>query len=465
MSMDTIIKNGTIVTAYDEYVADIGIKNGKIVHLGINLPPENNTTVIDATGLLIFPGAIDAHVHLHHPLGGSYSADDFETGTRAAAAGGVTTIIDFAIPRKGESLIDTINKRKKDANGKVYVDYSLHGGITDWSDSVRSEMHEAIKEGISSFKMFMIYKEEGWMTCDSVLHDALLETQKYGAMIQIHAESADIVESLINKHHNPEEMKEHGAWLHCITRPNITEYEAIQRAITWAEDTKGHLYVVHMSTGRGADLVKQARSRGVNVLAETCPHYLYLNWDVFKQENGHYYATCPEIKSEKDRLRLWQGLVDGSIQTVGTDTCTFTSVQKNTWQGDFTKIPYGLPGTELMLPLLYDGVANGNLTVHQLVALCSTNPAKIFGLYPQKGAITVGSDADIVIYDPKKEVTVDYQNLETNCDWSPYQGIKISGYPYMTLVRGEIVAKEGKCIGKKGYGKFIKRGPSGNFVT
>ena len=463
--MDTIIKNGTIVTAYDQYVADIGIEDGKITQIAMNIDSDGNSQVIDATGKLIFPGAIDAHVHLQHPLGGSFSADDFETGTRAAAAGGVTTIIDFAIPRKGENLLETIDKRKKLADGRIYVDYSLHGGITDWSESIRSDLHQAIKDGVSSFKMFMIYEKEGWMTTDAILHDALLETKKYGGMIQIHAESADLVESFIEKHHNPEEMKEHGAWLHCITRPNITEYEAIQRAITLAEETTGHLYIVHMSTGEGADLVRNARSRGVNVLSETCPQYLYLNWDVFKQTNGHYYATCPQIKSEKDRLRLWDGLVDGSIQTVGTDTCTFTAVQKNTWQGDFTKIPYGLPGTELMLPLLYDGVANGNLTVHQLVALCSTNPAKIFGLYPQKGAIIVGSDADIVIYDPLKEVTIDYHNLETNCDWSPYQDIKISGYPYMTLVRGKIVAKEGKCIGEKGYGKFIKRGPSGNFVT
>ena len=461
--MDTIIKNGTVVTAYDEYFADIGIENGKIVQIALNIESSNSTKVIDATGLLVFPGAIDPHVHLHHPLGGSFSADDFETGTRAAAAGGVTTIIDFAFPKKDELLTDVINKRKLEANGKVYVDYSLHGSITDLKHL--QELREVIKNGISSFKMFMIYKEEGWMVDDAVLYEALLETQKYGAMIQVHAESADIIDSLIAKHHNQDEMKEHGAWLHCVTRPNITEYEAIQRAITWAEVSKGHLYIVHMSTGIGADLVKQARSRGVNVLAETCPHYLFHNWDVFKGKNGHYFATCPQIKSEKDRLRLWDGLVDGSIQVVGTDTCTFTTKQKDKWESDFTKMAFGLPGTELMLPLLYDGVANGKLSVQQLVALTSTNAARVFGLYPQKGAILVGSDADLVIYDPKKEITIDYHNLETNCDWSPYQGIKITGYPHMTLVRGKVVAQEGKCIGEKGYGKFIKRGPSGNFVS
>lgn len=462
--MDTLIKNGTIVTAYDEYVADIAIENGVITLIGLNLEPNSDTKVIDATGKLVFPGAIDSHVHLQHPLGGSFSADDFETGTRAAAAGGITTIIDFAIPKKGELLTDVIEKRKSLADGRVYVDYSLHGSITDWNEKTKAELKQIIKDGISSFKMFMIYREEGWMSNDADLHDALLETKKYGGMIQVHAESVDILDSLISKHHNSKDMEEYGAWLHCMTRPNITEFEAIQRAITWAEATGGHLYVVHMTTGEGVKLIKKARSRGVNVISETCPQYLYLNWDVFKEANGHYYATCPEIKSEEDRLKLWEGLKEGSVQVIGTDTCTFTTTQKNTWKGDFTKIPYGLPGSELMLPLLYNGVVEGKINMHQMVALCSTNPAKIYGMYPQKGAILVGSDADIVIYDPIKEVTIDYKNLETNCDWSPYQGINITGYPHLTMVRGKIVAEQGKCVGEKGYGKFIKRGPSGNFV-
>jgi dihydropyrimidinase len=297
-----------------------------------------------------------------------------------------------------------------------------------------------------------------------MLHDALIETAKYGGMIQVHAESVDILDSLIERHHNEDEMKKHGAWLHVMTRPNITEAEAIQRAITWAEVTGGHLYIVHMSTGEGADLVKKARGKGVNVIAETCPQYLYLNDEVFKGENGHYYATCPQIKKEDDRLRLWKGLVDGSVQVIGTDTCTFNTEQKNMWNGDFTKIPFGMPGTELMLPLLYHGVKSGKLKLKQVVALASTNPAKIYGMYPQKGSITIGADADIVIYDTEKEIKIDYNNLETNCDWSPYQGLEIKGFPYITLVRGKIVAKEGKCVGEKGFGQFVKRGPSGNFL-
>lgn len=466
--MNTIIKNGTIVTAYEKFKADIGIKDGKIASLGMDLTANGSTEVIDATDKLIFPGMIDPHVHLQLPFSGTVSADDFETGTRAAAAGGVTTVIDFAIPQKGQMLTDVIKARRAEADGRVYVDYSLHGAITDWNKKTQAELKKIIKSGISSFKMFMIYRNEGWLSTDPMLHDALLETKKYGGMIQVHAESVDILDSFVSKYHNKKDMTKYGAWLHCMTRPNITEFEAIQRAITWAESTGGHLYVVHMSTGAGADLVKDARKRGVNVIAETCPQYLYLNWDVFKEENGHYFATCPQIKSEEDRLRLWEGLVDGSVQTVGTDTCTFTTEQKDMWikdgVGDFTKIPFGLPGSELMLPLLYDGVVKGKLDIHQMVALGSTNSAKIFGMYPKKGTIQVGSDADIVIYDTEKEIEVDYENLETNCDWSPYQGRKIKGYPYMTFLRGKIVAKEGKCVGEKGDGVFIKRGPSGNFL-
>ncbi|MHA2247060.1 MAG: dihydropyrimidinase [Candidatus Hodarchaeales archaeon] len=463
--MDLIIKGGTIVTATEKYIADIGIENGKIKVIG-DLAWNNEIKTIDATGKLIMPGFIDAHVHLSLPFSGSISADSFETGTRAAAAGGVTTVVDFAIQAKGSSLEEAIRKRKAEADGEVYVDYSLHGGITDWNENTKAELPDIIKkEGISSFKMFMIYKSEGWLTTDPVLIEALEETKKLGGMIQVHAESVDLLDSLIAKHHNKEEMEKYGAWLHVITRPNIIEAEAIQRAITWAEYTGGHLFIVHMSTGEGAAMVKAARGRGVNVIAETCPQYLILNEEVFKSENGHLFATCPQIKSEKDGQRLWQGLAEGSISTIGTDTCTFNTEQKAMWKGDFTKIPFGLPGTELMVPLLYnDGVKAGKISLRKMIEVGSTNPAKVYGLYPQKGSLRAGSDADIVIFDSDKEVIVDYKNMETNCDWNPFQGKKLKGYPHLTLVRGKVVGKEGKCISEKGHGRFVKRGTSGNYI-
>ena len=462
--MDLIVKGGTLVTANEKFIADIAIENGKIKAIG-KLAADTGTEIIDATDKLVMPGFIDAHVHLSLPFSGTISADTFETGTRAAAAGGVTTVIDFAIQSKGATLKETIEKRKAEADGEVIVDYSLHGGITDWNENTKTELPDIIKkEGVSSFKMFMIYRSEGWLTTDPVLIEALEETKKLGGMIQVHAESVDLLDSLIAKHHNKEEMEKYGAWLHVVTRPNIIEAEAIQRAITWAEYTGGHLFIVHMSTGEGAVMVKAARDRGVNVIAETCPQYLILNEEVFKGENGHLYATCPQIKSEKDGQRLWQGLADGSISTVGTDTCTFNTEQKAMWQGDFTKIPFGLPGTELMVPLLYnDGVKAGKISLRKMVEVGSTNPAKVYGLYPQKGSLRAGADADIVIFDSDKEVVVDYKNMETNCDWNPFQGKHLKGYPHLTLVRGKVVGREGKCIGEKGYGKFVKRGTSGNY--
>jgi dihydropyrimidinase len=463
--MDAIVKGGKIVTAYEKYKADIGIKDGKIVAIGHDLQSANGTEVIDASGKLVMPGMIDAHVHLSLPFGGTVSADTWQTGTRAAAAGGITTVLDFAIQKPGDTLKETIRKRKEEADGDVFVDYGLHGGIAKWSDDLKAEIGPMCQEGITSFKMFMIYRNEGWLSTDPMIIEALEEAKKHGGMLQVHAESVDLIDSMHEAHSSKEEMDQHGAYLHTMTRPNATEYEAIQRAITWSEYTGGHLYVVHMSTKEGVEMVREARKKGINVVGETCPQYLLLDDSKFKGENGHFYATCPQLKKPEDSVGLWKGLDDESLSVVGTDTCTFNSEQKALWEGDYKKIPMGMPGSELMLPLLYnDGVREGKISLHRMVEIASTNPAKVFGMYPNKGSLTIGADADIVIFDKEKEVTVDYQNMETNCDWSPYQGKKLKGYPHMTLLRGKVVAKEGKCVGEQGYGQFIKRNSSGNYV-
>jgi dihydropyrimidinase len=461
MKMDSIIKGGEIVTAGDNYKADIGIEEGKIRFIGKDLPKDSGTEIIDAAGKLVMPGMIDSHVHLSLPVKGTITADTFETGTRAAAAGGVTTVVDFAVPSKGVSLKDEIRKRKALADGEVHVDYALHGGITDWNENIKKELKDVVKEGISSFKMFMIYKSEGWQATDPMLVEALEETKRLGVMIQVHAESVDLLDSLIEKNHTEVEIKKHGLWLHVLTRPNIIEAEAIQRAITWADYTGGQLYIVHMSTAEGADLVKDARARGVKVTAETCPQYLILNKEVFRGKNGHLYATCPQVKSESDNQRLWQAIKEGTVQTIGTDTCTFNLKQKSAWAGDFTKIPYGMPGIELMLALLYsEGVRRGRISLNRMVEVASTNPAKVFGMHPQKGSLSIGADADIVVFDTEKEIVVDHKNMETNCDWNPYQGMTLKGYPHLTIVRGRVVGKEGRCVGDKGYGKYITRSSS-----
>ncbi|MCE7735338.1 MAG: dihydropyrimidinase [Candidatus Heimdallarchaeota archaeon] len=462
--METIIKGGTIVTAHEKYEADIGIKGGKIAAIGANLE-ANGAAIIDATDKLVMPGMIDSHVHLSLPFGGSISADSWQTGTRAAAAGGITTVIDFAIPKdRADSLTETVNNRKAEAENDVFVDFSLHGAITRWDDESRKEIGPLCEAGITTFKMFMVYRSIGWLSTDPMIVEALEETKKHGGMVQVHAESVDLIDSLIENHSSPEEMKEKGAYLHTLTRPQASEYEAIQRAITWAEYTGGNLYIVHMSTGRGAEMVTEARKRGVNVIGETCPQYLHLDDSVFSQENGHYYATQPQLKTPEDGISLWKGLNNSGLSVVGTDTCTFNTEQKALWEGNYTKIPMGMPGSELMVPLIYEGVRERKLDLHRMVAVMSENPAKVLGMYPKKGALLPGSDADVVIFDEEKQYTVDYKNMETNCDWSPYQGKTLTGMPVKTILRGKVIAEDGKCVGEKGFGEFIKRGPSGNFV-
>ena len=457
--MDTIIKNGTVVTATDRYKADVGISRGKISMIADTIQAKKGEEVIDARGKYVMPGGIDVHVHFELPFCGTVSKDDFENGTKAAACGGLTTILDYGIQQKGKSLLKAIRDRRAQADGKGSIDYSLHGGITDW-ETAQKEMDEAVKYGVTSFKMFMVYRNEGWMAEDGDLLQALKATASNGSMIMTHSENDFIIQTLL-KEYGPD-AKKYGAYGHVLTRPNYSESEAISRVIQIAEVTGGRLYIVHMSTGEGTDFVKWGQDRGVNVHAETCPQYLLLDDSLFKKKDGHLYATCPQLRQKKDNARLWKGIEQNTVQVIGTDTCTFDTKQKAMWNGDFRKIPYGMPGVETMLPLMYShGVGKKRISLNRLVQLISTNPAKLFGLYPQKGTIAIGTDADIVVFDPHKEVTISSKKMQTNCDWSPFEGFKLKGYPSVTLCRGKIVAREGKFTGKAGYGKFVERKPFG----
>ena len=458
--LDIIIKNGNVVTASDTYVADIGVKDGKIETIGANLNAGQESQVIDAKGKYVFPGGIDVHVHLQLPFSGTISKDDFENGTKAAACGGVTTVLDFAIQTKGKSIMEAVEARRAEADSKVCVDYGLHAAITDWNETTQAEIKKVIDYGIPTFKMFMIYRNEGWMADDGMLFSALEETAKLGGHIGVHAESVDVLNLLIERY--AKEKEKWGAYGHALSRPSYTESEAIIRAIKWAEVTGGQLYIVHMSTGEGTDAVAAAREHGVNVYAETCPQYLLLDDEVFKGKNGHLYATCPQIKKPHDSERLWKGLADGDVQIIATDTCTFDTKQKAAWNGDFRKIPFGMPGVETMVPLMYtEGVGKRGFSVNQLVSLVSTNPAKLFGMYPKKGTIAIGSDADLVVFDPDKKVTLKAENLQTNCDWSPFEGWNLVGYPAVTISKGKVVAEDGKFVGEIGHGSFLKRAPYG----
>ncbi len=406
--------------------------------------------------MYVFPGAIDAHVHFQLPFSGTISADDFENGTKAAAMGGVTTVLDFAIQQKGHSIMEAVVARRNEADSKVCIDYGLHAAITDWNPQTQAEIKQVIDYGIPTFKMFMIYKDEGWMADDGMLFQALEETRKFNGMIGVHAESVFVLDMLVERY--ALEKEKWGAYAHALARPAFTESEAVQRAIKWAEVTGGRLYIVHMSAGESAQYVHEAKKRGVDVYAETCPQYLLLDDSVFKGENGHLYATCPQIKKKEDSARLWQGLIAGDIQVVATDTCTFDTKQKAMWSGDFRKIPFGLPGVETMLPLLFtEGVGKKRFSVNHLVSLVCTNPAKIFGMFPQKGTIAIGSDADLVVFNPNKEITLRAEALQTNCDWSPFEGWQLTGYPITTISRGQVVVSDEKFVGECGQGKFLKR--------
>lgn len=456
--MDMIIRNGELITGQDRFVADIGIRDGKIQQVGRNLPASSGAEEIDAEGMYVMPGGIDVHVHLELPFCGTVSNDDFVTGTRAAAAGGVTTVIDFATQPRGGSMLQAIAARKAAADGRVAVDYSLHCCITDW-DRAEPEMDQAVAEGVTTFKMFMVYKSEGWQADDPTLLQGLEATRRNGARIMVHAENDDLIQLLTRRYLN---QPLPGAWGHALSRPDYTEAEAVSRAIRWAEVTGGRLYVVHLSTAAGAEEVTRARARKVDVLAETCPQYLMLDDELFKQENGHYYATCPQLRKPADQARLWEGLARDHLQAVATDTCTFDTRQKDMWNGDFRRIPFGLPGVETMLPLMHTyGVLAGRFSLDRLVQLTSVNPAKIFGMYPDKGSLAVGTDADIVVFNPRTEKTISWKDMETNCDWSPYEGLPVTGWPQVTISRGRVVAREGRFTGAEGWGRFLRRKPWG----
>ncbi|MDI6641316.1 MAG: dihydropyrimidinase [Elusimicrobiota bacterium] len=459
--MDLIIKNGKIVNADKTIIADVGIEGEKIAKIGKDLKSDG-AKVIDAKGKFVFPGGIDMHVHFNLFFCNT-SSENWDTATAAAACGGVTTIIDYATQKKGSSLKEAVELRQKDAEDKVCIDYSLHGEITDWNQQTKYEMNDlTLYGGIPTFKMFMSYRKEGRMVDDGILFSALEETARTGATIMLHAENAFILDLLIERYHTEEFMKKYGAYCHALSRPCFTEYEAIQRAATLARVTGGRAYIVHMSTSEGAEIVANAKKSGVKIWAETCPQYLLLTDEVFKAENGHYYATCPQIKKKHDAVGLLKAIKTGAVQILATDTCTFNTEQKNMWAGDFTKIPYSLPGVETLLPTMFTFLVGKNkISMNKFVALISPNPAKLFGIYPQKGTITKGSDADVVIFDPKKKVIIDWQKLATKCDWSPFQGMKLTGYPEITISRGEIIARDGKFIGKFGRGRFLKRKPGG----
>ena len=452
--MDLVIKNGIIVSSADTYEAEIGIKDGKIVNIGKDLA-SNAKEVFDAKGNYVFPGGIEPHTHLDMPFGGTFSSDDFETGTKAAAVGGTTTIIDYAIQPKGKTLHETIDMWREKADGKACLDYGLHLAVTDLTDEIIEEIPKVIKEGYPSFKVFMVYDN---MMVDDLTFMKVLETaSKNGGLISVHAENPSVIKFFTEKllSEGKTEPK-----YHAQSRPAFCEGEAANRAISLAKLTKAPLYIVHCSCEESVSEIKKAREEGFPIMGEACPQYLLLSEDNYEEKDfgGAKYVMSPPLRDKKNWEYLWKSLDDGVLQTVATDHCPFFMEQKKMGIDDFTKIPNGAPGIELRMALMYTyGVGKGNISLQDFVKLTSTNASKIFGLYPKKGSIIVGGDADLVVFDPNKEVKVTKGILHENVDYTPYEGFELKGYPRATFSRGQLIAENQEYVGESKRGEFVKR--------
>src|SRR5215471_3547769 len=457
MSFDTIIRNGSLVTATDTYTADVAIANGKIAAIGSDLEAQNASTLLDASQKLVLPGGIDVHTHLDMPFGGTTSADDFETGTRAAAFGGTTTLIDFAIQYKGQALRQAFDTWMGKASGKAVCDYAFHCIVTDVSGGQLSEMNDLIREGVTSFKLFMAYPGV-FMLDDGSIFKALQRTSHNGGMICMHAENGSAIDVIVQQ--ALAEGKKAPKY-HALTRPTTAEAEATARAIALAEMAEAPIYIVHLSCNDALEKVREARDRGLPVYAETCPQYLYLSLENMEVPGfeGAKYVFTPPLREKWHQEKLWQGLAKDTLQVVSTDHCPFCfKEQKELGKDDFTKIPNGGPGVEHRLSLVYTGGVHGrHFSPNRFVQLVSTAPAKLFGLYPRKGTIAVGSDADLVLFDPNHEEVISANTHHMRVDYSMFEGIKIKGAPKTVFSRGRAIIDSGKFVGRPGSGQFLRR--------
>ncbi len=448
MPFDLIIKNGTIVTASSTYNADIGIKDGIIKAIGKDLEGDN---ILDAKGKLVTPGAIDTHVHLEMPIGDKTSTDDFFTGTRAAAFGGTTTIIDFVEAEKDQSLMAALLERKEKADSRSVIDYGLHMTIGPNEIKKLDQVKEVYDAGCKSFKIYMAY---GLRLNDGEILRAFEAIGEAGGLPVIHAENWDAITSLIDQ--NIQKGNVEPIW-HPRSRPANLEGEAVGRVIDLAAYAGVPLHIFHISCPDAIERVKTARIHGHYVTAETCPQYLFLTDEVYELEgvDGALPVCSPPIRGIVDQIELWEYLSDESFHTISSDHCPFTKKEKEAGMKVFNKIPGGVPSIEMRFPAIYSkGVREGFLTLNQWVDICCTTPAWLFGM-ENKGDIIIGKDADIVIFNPDRKVVLSEGNLHEKVDWTPYHGITVTGWPDVTISRGEIIVKDGKCNAKKGRGNFI----------
>src|SRR5687767_11621840 len=455
--MSILIRNGRIVTATDDYPGDVFIEGEKITTIGTALGMTADR-VIDAAGKYVLPGGIDVHTHLDMPFGGTTAADDFESGTIAAAHGGTTTVVDFAIQYKGQTLHHAWETWMKKAEGKAAIDYGFHMIITELSDQVEQEMDALVRQGVTSFKLFMAYPGV-FMLDDASIFRALLRTGQNGGTICMHAENGGVIDVLVKR--ALAEGKTAPKY-HALTRPARAEAEATHRAIAMAEIAGVPIYIVHLSAPEALEMVTAARDRGIPAYAETCPQYLFLSYDNYEEPGfeGAKYVMSPPLRPRETQDRLWRGLAFNDLQAISTDHCPFCmKEQKVLGEGDFSKIPNGAPGIETRMSLVFDGgVRQGRISLNRWVELTSTSPAKIFGLFPRKGTIAPGSDADIVVFNPNRTQVLSVKTLHMNVDYNPYEGRVVQGVSETVISRGKVVVDGGTFTGKAGGGSFLKRG-------
>jgi dihydropyrimidinase len=456
--MRTLISNGTIVSTEGSSVADVLVEGETIALIGADLAGAGVTAdeTIDATGKYLIPGAIDVHTHMELPFGGTFAKDTFETGTRAAAFGGTTTIVDFAVQTRGQSLREGLDAWHAKAEGNAVADYGFHMIMSDVNDDTLKEMDQLVAEGVPDFKLFTAYPGV-FYSDDGAIFRAMQQTAKNGGLIMMHAENglaidviaADTVASGVT------DPIGHG-----LARYSVLEGEATNRVIRLAQAAEVPVYIVHLSAKEALDEVRRARDEGLPAFAETCPQYLFLSLDDLRNGfNGAKFVCSPPLRAEEHHPELWTGLVKDDLQLVSTDHCPFDfEGQKELGRGDFRKVPNGLPGVEDRVDLMHDGgVVGGKFTRERWVELISTAPAKLFGMYPRKGSVSVGADADLVVYDPNRKRTISAATHHMDVDYSVYEGREVQGASDVVLSRGSVIVRNGEFTGKKGYGRFLKR--------
>ena len=452
-----LFTGGTVITAEGSYQADVLVEDEKIIAVGAALSSDGAETV-DASAKLVMPGFIDAHTHMDMPFGGTVTADDWATGTAAAAAGGTTTIIDFALQEEGGTLAGAVETWTEKARDKALIDYGFHVAITDLRDDVKAELPSLAAKGIASVKIFMAYKGTPLYSEDDDLFEVLQLSKDAGVLVLVHAENGDVIAKL------QEQALARGdvaPRFHALTRPPQVEAEATGRAIRLAEVAGAPILIVHVSCAPALEEIHRAHQRGQTVYAETCPQYFAFSYSDLAREGfeGAKYVCSPPLRDESNRPALWNGLKVGDLQIFGSDHCSFNyEGQKEMGRDDFTLIPNGLPGAEERAMALWTlGVVEGRLSENQFIAALSTNQARIYGMYPKKGALVPGADADIVLWDPKFSVTATAENRHGNVDYTPYEGMAFDGGPASVYVRGRLVYRDGEIIGEHGSGRFVER--------